>query len=118
MHQGDSFQQNDSNTNGDGLQRRGKSNGGKKTKRQIVEFDSFNKRNAWENFPTQSPIRNGDDGFSSKLDGITFPKWRSESIKAYGNAIVPQVAYQIFKAIQEYDKITNLEDIKKTKVFI
>jgi DNA (cytosine-5)-methyltransferase 1 len=34
------------------------------------------------------------------LDGITFPKWRNESIKAYGNAIVPQVAYQIFKAIQ------------------
>jgi hypothetical protein len=28
------------------------------------------------------------------------PKWRKESLKAYGNAIVPQVAYQIFKAIQ------------------
>jgi DNA (cytosine-5)-methyltransferase 1 len=37
------------------------------------------------------------------LDGITFPKWRSESIQSAGNAIVPQVAYQIFKAIQEYE---------------
>jgi DNA (cytosine-5)-methyltransferase 1 len=34
------------------------------------------------------------------LDGITFSKWRNETIKAYGNAIVPQVALQIFKAIQ------------------
>jgi DNA (cytosine-5)-methyltransferase 1 len=37
------------------------------------------------------------------LDGITFPKWRRESIKAYGNAIVPQVALRIFEAIQEYE---------------
>ena len=28
-------------------------------------------------------------------------KHRNESIKAYGNAIVPQVVYQIFKAINE-----------------
>jgi DNA (cytosine-5)-methyltransferase 1 len=36
------------------------------------------------------------------LDGIAFSKWRNESIKAYGNAIVPQVVYQIFKTIEEY----------------
>jgi len=59
---------------------------------------------AWQNFPTQSPICWGDDGLSTELDGITFPKWRNESIKAYGNAIVPQVAYEIFKAINEMDK--------------
>jgi DNA (cytosine-5)-methyltransferase 1 len=35
------------------------------------------------------------------LDGVTFSKWRAESIKAYGNAIVPQVAYQIFKSISQ-----------------
>tara|TARA_R110000868_G_scaffold279782_1_gene539851 strand:- start:516 stop:869 length:354 start_codon:yes stop_codon:yes gene_type:complete len=45
-------------------------------------------------------ISGGDDGLPKELDGITFSKWRQESIKAYGNAIVPQVAYQIFKAIQ------------------
>ena len=54
----------------------------------------------WEKFPTQSPICSGDDGLSGGLDGITFSKWRQESVKAYGNAIVPQVAYEIFKAIE------------------
>jgi DNA (cytosine-5)-methyltransferase 1 len=60
-------------------------------------------RNEWEKFPTQPPICGGDDGLPTELDGITFSKWRNESIKAYGNAIVPQVAYEIFKAI----KMTN-----------
>ena len=59
------------------------------------------KRNNWNNFPTQSPVCGGDDGLPTELDGITFSKWRNESIKAYGNAIVPQVAYEIFKAIQK-----------------
>jgi DNA (cytosine-5)-methyltransferase 1 len=57
----------------------------------------------WKIFPTQPPICGGNDGLSFELDGITFPKWRTESIKAYGNAIVPQVVYQIFKAIEEYE---------------
>ena len=57
----------------------------------------------WQGFPTQSPIRHGDDGLPTELDGITLPKWRNESIKAYGNAIVPQVVYQIFKAIEQYE---------------
>jgi DNA (cytosine-5)-methyltransferase 1 len=63
-------------------------------------FRFTNKRNVWDAFPSQSPICSGNDGFSTKLDGITFSKWRSESIKAYGNAIVPQVAFEIFKAIE------------------
>ena len=58
----------------------------------------------WENFPTVPPICGGDDGLPKELDGITFSKWRRESIKAYGNAIVPQVAYRIFEAIQDYEK--------------
>jgi len=60
--------------------------------------------NTWSIFPTESPICGGDDGISTKLDGITFSKWRNESIKAYGNAIVPQVAYEIFKAIEATNK--------------
>ena len=55
----------------------------------------------WENFPTQSPVCSGDDGIPTQLDGSTFPKWRNESIKGYGNAVVPQVVYQIFKAIEK-----------------
>jgi DNA (cytosine-5)-methyltransferase 1 len=58
---------------------------------------------SWYNFPTESPICHGDDGLSSRLDRITFPKWRNESIKGGGNAIVPQVAYQIFKAINQFN---------------
>ena len=43
-----------------------------------------------------------DDGISRKVDGISysFAKWRNGSIKAYGNAIVPQVAMEIFRAIK------------------
>lgn len=63
--------------------------------------------NDWENFPTQPPVCDGDDGLSTRLDGITFPKWRNESIKAGGNAIVPQVALQIFKAIEEYENLNS-----------
>jgi hypothetical protein len=37
-----------------------------------------------------------------------FENWhRNESIKAGGNAVVPQVVHQIFKAIQEYDQRTD-----------
>jgi len=62
--------------------------------------DSRDGFNNFQNFPTQSPICSGDDGISNQLDGITFPKWRTESVKAYGNAIVPHLAYAIFKAIE------------------
>jgi len=72
------------------------------------KFDRPNSRdefNNFQNFPTQSPICLGDDGLSNRLDSITFSKWRAESIKAGGNAIVPQVAYQIFKSIQDYERL-------------
>ena len=58
----------------------------------------------WRNFPSQSPVCGGDDGIPRGLDGITFPKWRAESIKGYGNAIVPQIAYQLFEIIQELNE--------------
>ena len=58
----------------------------------------------WDNFPTQSPICSGDDGLPTELDGITFSKWRNESIKGYGNAIVPQVAHTIFQTIEQYER--------------
>jgi DNA (cytosine-5)-methyltransferase 1 len=75
------------------------------TGQQFSTSNAWNVRKArWENFPTQSPLCNGDDGLSNRLDSITFSKWRNESIKAGGNAIVPQVAYQIFKSIEEYEK--------------
>ena len=57
----------------------------------------------WESFPTTPCIRGGDDGLSYELDSITISKWCKESIKAYGNAIVPQVAHEIFKAIEKFE---------------
>jgi DNA (cytosine-5)-methyltransferase 1 len=57
----------------------------------------------WETFPTKPAVCSGNDGVPDQLDGITFSKWRFESLKAYGNAIVPQVAYEIFKTIQRIE---------------
>lgn len=54
-------------------------------------------------WPTESPICRRDDGIPSGLAGITVSKHRNESIKAYGNAIVPQVAFEIFKTVQEIE---------------
>ena len=65
----------------------------------------FNERGNFERFPTQPPICSGNDGFPAELDGITFSKWRNESIKAYGNAVVPQVVFQIFKAIEKNESL-------------
>jgi DNA (cytosine-5)-methyltransferase 1 len=74
---------------------------GQKRQGELDRPNSGNGIDTWQNFPTQPPICGGDDGLPAELDGITFSKWRNESIKAYGNAIVPQVAFQIFKAIEE-----------------
>lgn len=57
----------------------------------------------WRNFPTQPPVCSRDDGFPIPMDGITFSKWRQESIKAYGNAWFVPVAYEIFRAIQQVE---------------
>ena len=58
----------------------------------------------WADFPTQSPVRSRDDGLPAGLSGITISKHSSESIKAYGNSIVPQLAYRIFQAIEKSKK--------------
>ena len=62
-------------------------------------------RSKWETFPTVSPICDGDDGISDRLDSITFSKWRNESIKAGGNAVVPQLIYVLFKTISKFEQL-------------
>ncbi len=73
-------------------------------------------RGDWRSFPTQSPLCRRDDGLPCRLDADAvlatvrgrdhFAVWRRESIKAYGNAIVPQVAYRIFVTINDYENRT------------
>ena len=66
----------------------------------------------WQGFPTVSPVHRGNDGLPFDVDCLAVPpipapptygkgdpqkypfaKWRTEALKAYGNAIVPQVMY-------------------------
>ncbi|WP_418817841.1 DNA cytosine methyltransferase [Paraprevotella clara] len=81
-------------------QKYGNDQGPERRNKPNEQFKTQYSTSIWEKFPTESPICSGDDGISGRLDGITFSKWRQESVKAYGNAIVPQVAYEIFKAIE------------------
>jgi len=85
---------------------------GQQGQRRPSEFigtkENGNRKASWSyddgRWPTVSPLCAGNDGLSTKLDGIAFSKWATESIKGAGNAIVPQVAYEIFKAIEAMEK--------------
>jgi DNA (cytosine-5)-methyltransferase 1 len=81
------------------------------------QFGRYYKLNDWQKFPTVSPVCNGNDGLPAGLDTTTlsFSRWRRECIKAGGNAIVPQVAYQIFKAIEQYE-LFNINEPKNTTI--
>ena len=76
----------------------------------------------WQGFPTVSPVHRGNDGLPFDVDCLAVPpipapptygkgdpqkypfaKWRTEALKAYGNAIVPQVMYEIFRAIDQIE---------------
>lgn len=63
----------------------------------------------WRGFPTVSPVHRGNDGLPFDVDRLTlsFGKWRTEALKAYGNAIVPQVMYEIFRAIEQVETHKN-----------
>ena len=64
--------------------------------------DDLRPEERWKTFPTVSAVHRGNDGIPFDVDSLAIPfsKWRTESIKAYGNAIVPQVMYRIFEAIE------------------
>ena len=91
------------NTNNPGLQRGENIGNIKRERKKRKQHSSRFLFPNWEIFPTQPPLCGGNDGISEKLDTITFSKWRNESIKAYGNAVVPQVIVQIFKTIIQYE---------------
>ncbi len=61
--------------------------------------------NHWDNWPKQPYVLLRDNGVPCGLDTKTFPSIRRETIKAAGNAVVPQVAHQIFKAIEKFEEL-------------
>jgi len=97
-----------------GIQRNGAK--GKQVERPQSELGLFGRsdrggvRNHWSNFPTEWPLRIGDDGLSARLGRIRLPgsgKRITESglnkitLKMAGNAVVPQVVFEIFKALEK-----------------
>jgi DNA (cytosine-5)-methyltransferase 1 len=54
-----------------------------------MPFERFNGRSNFDGVQL-------NDGFSSELD--------RDGIKAFGNAVIPQIAFEIFKAIELYDQ--------------
>lgn len=66
------------------------------------EGASYRIGGAWSQFPSTKPaVRGRDDGFPFDVDSLAIPltEWRAQALKAYGNAIVPQVMYEIFRGI-------------------
>lgn len=48
-----------------------------------------------------------DDGVSSELFGFSASQTLKNQMMAFGNAVVPQIPYRIFKAIQAYENLTH-----------
>jgi len=83
-----------SNINNEGLQRSQEAGDSKSCREESNELSSRCYRGGeyWEIEPNVGRVANG---VSNRVDRL----------KGLGNAIVPQVAYQIFKAIQDYETI-------------
>ena len=78
---------------------------GKKGRVQQSSRESTTSFNKWLHWPSQSAICCRNDVISFRLDGIAFSKWKNESIKGFGNAVVPELVLLIFKSIEQYEKI-------------
>ena len=95
---------------GKGLEREDKSRSSEGGERMCIRGDFarcgrkdyLEPRERWKGFPTVSAVHRRSDGLPFNVDNLAIPfsKWRNETIKAYGNAIVPQVMYRIFQCIE------------------
>jgi len=74
---------------------------GRAPKRSI--FFKRNTAGSWQDWPSQPLFYRGNDGLPTGMDGIAFSKWKEESVSAFGNTIVPEVAYRIFAAIDQFE---------------
>jgi len=62
----------------------------------------------WNNWPAQPLFYRRNDGLPTGMDGITLSKWKEESVSAFGNAIVPEVAWRVFSAVNEFQTKSKL----------
>lgn len=83
-----------SNTECNGPQRRSEERNGEFSQSEIKARSKITRDvcDYWQDFPTQPPLRVGNDGLSSGL--------ARSSIKGAGNAVVPVLVFEIFKAIE------------------
>lgn len=68
----------------------------------------------WRDFPTQSPLCGGDDGIPAELGNTTISRsqLRANAMKAYGNAMVPQLMYEIFRLIEKTYETTQMSNVR------
>ena len=94
-------------TTSQGLPKRPKTGNGRtpRTAPKRKELEKTSATRDWSEFPTQSPVLPGDDGLPAQLAGYSVSGWYKEFISGPGNAVVPQVVYRIFKAIEAYEKV-------------
>jgi len=93
-----------SNSNGEGLQGHGVQANMEVEERQVSSIGSPQEQYTW--WQTESKLRGVPHGISYELD-----KDRANRIKALGNSIVPQIAYQLFKSIVTVTKEDNHEQV-------
>ena len=93
-----------SNTNGERLQGHGVQTNMEVEERQVSSIGSTQGKYTW--WQTESKLRGVPHGISYELD-----KDRANRIKALGNSIVPQIAYQLFKSIVTVTKEDDHEQV-------
>lgn len=82
------------NNNNKGLQRSEVYRSAGEVRQESWQLTAGLFQSEWENFPTQSPLCGGDDVLSNRVD----------SIKSLGNAVVPKLVLEIFRAIEQVNK--------------
>jgi len=94
------------NGNDEGLQRGDK---GTNSSREPQAGIGLRNRNAWQepwlDVAARTCVRGVDAGLPNGLDIIGKRDHRTARLKALGNSIVPQIAHEIFKAIEAADNI-------------
>lgn len=97
----------DSHAPNTGSQRRNEGSGesirpeSEEPKRENRQYFGWNRN--WQEIALATCHDGMDDGLPREVGGVSysFAKWRKEALKAYGNAIVPQVAVQILESIKK-----------------